>query len=298
MKKLITLTAYLFTPFVFAHSQHLQHSTDWIPDNIFTQGVEGPAVDNSGNLFAVNFKSEGTIGIVTEKGKAKLFITLPKGSTGNGIRFDNKYNMYIADYSGHNILKVNSDTNKISVFAHNPKMNQPNDLAMMKSGTLFASDPNWSSNTGNLWRIDTNGTTHLLESDMGTTNGIEVSADQKYLYVNESMQRKVWVYDIKADNSLNNKRLLIEFSDFGLDGMRVDIKGNLYIARYGKGVIAKVSPQGKLLSEIKLKGKHPTNVAFGGKDGNQVFVTMQKRGAIETFFTQYPGASHGKIIIN
>jgi len=291
MKKLITLTAYLFTPFVFAHSQHLQHSTDWITDNIFTQGVEGPAVDNSGNLFAVNFKSEGTIGIVTEKGKAKLFITLPKGSTGNGIRFDNQNNMFIADYSGHNILKVNSNTKQAFVFAHNKQMNQPNDIAIMKTGTLFASDPNWSSNTGNLWRIDTNGTTHLLESDMGTTNGIEVSADQKYLYVNESMQRKVWVYDIQADNSLKNKRLLIEFSDFGLDGMRVDIKGNLYIARYGKGVIAKVSPQGKLLSEIKLKGKYPTNVAFGGKDGKQVFVTMQKRGAIETFMAEFPGAS-------
>jgi len=291
MKKLITLTAYLFTPFVFAHSQHLQHATDWITDNIFTQGVEGPAVDNSGNLFAVNFKSEGTIGIVTGQNKAQLFKTLPKGSTGNGIRFDNKNNMYIADYSGHNILKVDGDTHKISVFAHNPKMNQPNDLAIMKSGTLFASDPNWSSNTGNLWRIDSNGTTHLLESEMGTTNGVEVSANQRYLYVNESMQRKVWVYDIQADNSLNNKRLLIEFSDFGLDGMRVDIKGNLYIARYGKGVIAKVSPQGKLLCEIKLKGKFPTNVAFGGKDGNQVFVTMQKRGAIETFMADFPGAS-------
>ena len=73
--------------------------------------------------------------------------------------------------------------------------------------------------------------------------------------------------------------------------MRVDIKGNLYLARYGKGVIAKVSPQGMLLSELKLKGQYPTNVAFGGKDGKQLFVTMQKRGAIEAFFTEQSGAS-------
>jgi len=291
MKKLITLTACLLSPLVFAHSIQTYQASDWISDKVFTQGVEGPAVDNSGNLFAVNFKKEGTIGIVTAQNKAELFISLPKGSTGNGIRFDNQNNMFIADYSGHNILKVNSNTKQAFVFAHNKQMNQPNDIAIMNSGTLFASDPNWSNNSGNLWRIDTNGSTHLLESDMGTTNGIEVSADQKLLYVNESVQRKVWVYDIQPDNTLKNKRLLIEFSDFGLDGMRVDIKGNLYIARYGKGVIAKVSPQGKQLSEIKLKGKYPTNVAFGGKDGKQVFVTMQKRGAIETFFAPYPGSS-------
>jgi sugar lactone lactonase YvrE len=291
MKKLITLIVGLFSPLLFAHSIQTYQSSDWITDKVFSQGVEGPAVDNSGNLFAVNFKKEGTVGKVTTKDKAQLYVTLPKGSTGNGIRFDIKNNMYIADYSGHNILKVDADNKKVSVFAHNPKMNQPNDIAIMKTGTLFASDPNWSNNTGNLWRIDTNGSTHLLESGMGTTNGIEVSADQKHLYVNESIQRKVWVYDIQPDNTLKNKRLLIEFADFGLDGMRVDVKGNLYIARYAKGVIAKVSPQGKLLSEINLKGQYPTNVAFGGKDGNQVFVTMQKRGAIETFMTEFPGSS-------
>lgn len=291
MKKIITLTASLFSPLLFANSIQTYQTSDWITDKVFTQGVEGPAVDKFGHLFAVNFEKEGTIGKVTAKDEASLFITLPKGSTGNGIRFDNNNNMFIADYSGHNILKVNSNTNQAFVFAHNKKMNQPNDIAIMKTGTLFASDPNWVKSTGQLWRIDTNGLTHLIESDMGTTNGIEVSADQKRLYVNESVQRKVWVYDIQLDNTLKNKRLLIEFADFGLDGMRVDIKGNLYIARYGKGVIAKVSPQGKLLSEIKLKGQYPTNVAFGGKDGNQIFVTMQKRGAIETFFAQYPGSS-------
>lgn len=45
--------------------------------------------------------------------------------------------------------------------------------------------------------------------------------------------------------------------------------GNLYIARYGKGVVAKVSPAGKLLEEIVLKGQHPTNIALGGKNRKQ-----------------------------
>jgi sugar lactone lactonase YvrE len=73
--------------------------------------------------------------------------------------------------------------------------------------------------------------------------------------------------------------------------MRSDKAGNLYIARYGAGVIAVVSPQGELLRKVPLQGQHPTNVTFGGKDGKTLFVTMQQRGAIETFTTQVPGRS-------
>ncbi|SFC93065.1 SMP-30/gluconolactonase/LRE family protein [Pseudoalteromonas denitrificans] len=291
MNKLTALLLCATSYNLLAQTALLPHTTDWIKDNVFTQGIEGPAVDNKGHLYAVNFKNQGTIGKVIKKDQAQLFITLPKGSIGNGIRFDSHNNMFIADYTGHNILKVDNKTKLVTVFAHNKKMNQPNDIAIMKSGVLFASDPNWSNNTGNLWRIDKDGSTHLLESNMGTTNGIEVSNDQKLLYINESKQRKIWQYDIQKGNTLINKRLLIEFPDFGLDGMRTDIKGNLYVARYGKGVIAKVSPQGKLLKEIQLRGKFPTNIAFGGNNRDQIFITMQKRGAIETIMADYSGAN-------
>ena len=123
---------------------------------------------------------------------------------------------------------------------------------------------------------------------MGTTNGIEVSPDEKTLYVNESVQRKVWAYDLSAEGAISNKRLLIEFPDFGMDGMRCDIDGNLYIARHGKGAVAKVSPAGKLVREIKLNGTKPSNIAFGGKDGRMAYVTLQDRGNIESFLVECP----------
>ena len=74
-----------------------------------------------------------------------------------------------------------------------------------------------------------------------------------------------------------------------MDGMRCDTKGNLYICRHEKGTIAKVSPDGKLLKEITLIGKKPTNIAFGGKDGRTAYVTLQDQGNIETFRTDEPG---------
>lgn len=254
-------------------------STDVVPDGVFHATIEGPATDKDGNLYAVNYGVEGTIGKVSPQGEVSLALTLPKGSIGNGIRFDQKGQMYIADYTGHNIWRY--DGKQLQLHAHQPLMFQPNDLTIAANGVIFASDPDWKNSKGQLWRIETDGSSSLVEKDMGTTNGVEISPDQTRLYVNESAQRKVWLYDLDKKLNASNKRLLIQFPDFGLDGMRTDAKGNLYIARYGKGVVAKVSPDGKLLKEYRLKGEFPTNVTFSQKDPTLLYVTMQKRGAVE-----------------
>jgi sugar lactone lactonase YvrE len=270
----------------------LYQTSDWVTDGVFTQGIEGPAVAHDGNLFVVNYQKNGTVGRVSAKNQVTQFIQLPNNSIGNGIRFDKQGNMYIADYVNHNILIIDSkefdksEVRNVAVYAHSTSMNQPNDIAINDDGVLFASDPSWSNGDGNVWRINKDRQVTLLEAGMGTTNGIEVSPDSRYLYVNESVQRNVWQYQLDREGNVSNKKLLIKFADYGLDGMRTDNQGNLYIARYGKGVIAVVSPQGKLLREVQLKGLFPTNVAFGGESAKQVFVTMQKRGAIETFFIE------------
>ena len=257
----------------------------------FTSGIEGPAVDMKSNIYAVNFERKSTIGKVTPKGVASIFANLPEGSVGNGIRFNSSSDMLIADYTGHNILKVNMKTRELSIYAHEPKMNQPNDIAIGDNDLLYASDPNWKNSTGQIWLIDSNGKTTLLEGNMGTTNGIEVAPQGTELYVNESVQRNVWKYDLSPDGKIYNKQLLINFPDFGLDGMRCDIAGNLYITRYGKGSVVKVSPDGKILKEIELTGKKPSNIAFGGSDGRTCYVTLQDRGNIETFRVDLPGRS-------
>lgn len=281
----LTLSALLLVaPTTLAQTQ------DYVADHVFTQGIEGPAVDAQGNLYAVNFAEEGTIGIVDKAHNARLFMTLPAGSTGNGIRIDRAGILYVADYTGHNILKIDPASRAVSVHAHSDQMNQPNDIALTRTGVIYASDPNWAESMGKLWRISAEGQVALLEADMGTTNGVEVSPDEKHLYVNESVQRRVWKYDRDPHTGdVSNKRLLIQFSDGGMDGMRCDTEGNLYIARYGAGEVAVVSPHGTLLQRIRLKGNKPTNVAFGGEDGKTLYITLQDRGAIETFRTDYPG---------
>ncbi|MCJ7737257.1 MAG: SMP-30/gluconolactonase/LRE family protein, partial [Anaerolineae bacterium] len=177
------------------------------------------------------------------------------------------------------------------VYAHEPTMNQPNDIAVGANDIVYASDPNWAAGTGQIWRVEPNGSMTKLESDMGTTNGIEVSPDETTLYVNETVQRRIWTYDLSPDGEISHKRLLIEFPDFGLDGQRCDIAGNLYVARYGKGTVAKISPKGEVLVEVELAGNNCTNVAFGGADGRTCYVTVADRGNIECFRTDLPGRS-------
>ncbi|SEG16903.1 SMP-30/gluconolactonase/LRE family protein [Paenibacillus sp. UNC499MF] len=268
--------------------EQLFKSSVFTPPHGFTGGIEGPACDAKGNLYAVNYAREGTIGKVTPSGESSVFIELPNGSIGNGIRFTRAGEMLIADYKNHNVLKVDMNTKAVSVWAHGPGMNQPNDIAISANDIVFASDPNWSNNTGNLWRV-TPGSVTLLESGMGTTNGIEVSPDGKKLYVNESVQRRIWVYDLTEAGAISNKRLFIEFPDFGLDGMRCDSQGNLYSTRFGKGTVLKISPQGKIVQEVVLKGKNCTNLTFGGPDGRTVYVTVADNGNVEKFRTDVPG---------
>ncbi len=259
------------------------------PSASFTAGVEGPACDRDGNVYAVNFQRQRTVGRVTPGGDATVFVVLPGPSTGNGIRFDRSGAMFIADYVGHNVLRVDLATRRISVHAHEEGMNQPNDLAIARDGTLFASDPDWKEGTGQLWRIDPDGKVEKLAEGMGTTNGIEVSPDGKTLYVNESVQRNVWAFEITPARRLAGKRLIRKFDDYGFDGMRCDVEGNLYITRHGKGVVVKMTPAGEVLREIDVLGAHPTNICFGGPDGRTAYVTEAKERRIVRFRVDRPG---------
>lgn len=276
-------------PLTAAAEEPLFVAKPFTEENQF-KGVEGPACDANGNIYAVNFQKKGTIGRMTPDGHAERFITLPEGSTGNGIRFDREGAMYIADYSGHHVLRADMKTKAITVFAHEAKMNQPNDLAIAKDGTLYASDPHWAQPpSGQIWRVDRDGSTHLLGSDLGTTNGIEVSPDGRTLYVNESRQHAVWAYPIQTDRSLGPRKLVKQFDDFNLDGMRCDVDGNLYVTMNGQGTVVKLSPSGQILKEIDVLGSDPTNICLGGPDGCTAYVTEAKHQRLVTFRVDRPG---------
>lgn len=262
---------------------------DHTAENLFSRNIEGPAVDNGGRLFVVNYQKDGTIGLVHADGTVELFVTLPGKSIGNSIQFNSAGNMLVADFAAHNILEVNTSTKEVSIYCHEELFNQPNDICINKKGIVFASDPNWQKQTGQIWRIGPDRKAVLLKADMGTTNGICLSPDGKILYVNESVQRHIWAFDVDEKGNISNQRIFAVFNDFGFDGMKCDLRGNLYVTRYGKGTVVIISPQGKLIQEITLKGKDVSNITFGGKDYRTCFVTLQDRRGMEKFRTDVPG---------
>lgn len=269
-----------------AQSNYIAH--DLTAENLFTENCEGPNYKD-GILYVVNYQKDGTIGAVKPNGEVELYVTLPEGSIANAIQFDKNGNMLLPDFKAHNILKVDKKTKAVTVYSHTDQFNQPNDICISKKGHLFVSDPNWKEATGQIWRIDTNGKPILLKDKMGTTNGIELSPDEKILYVNESIQRKIWKFDVDTKGNIGNQQLFAEVPDFGFDGMKCDSKGNLYVTRWGKGTIVIYSPEGKQLREVEMKGKKTSNLNFGGKDKKTCYVTLQDRKSIETFRSEFAG---------
>jgi gluconolactonase len=71
--------------------------------------------------------------------------------------------------------------------------------------------------------------------------------------------------------------------------MKCDAKGNVYVTRYGKGAIAVLAPDGKLVREVGLKGKRCSNLVFGGLNGKQIYVTLQDRKGMERFTNDIAG---------
>jgi sugar lactone lactonase YvrE len=272
-----------------AMAQDLFVATPLTAERGFTAGIEGPAVDAAGNIYAVNFGRQQAIGIVTPQGAAREFAVLPGASVPNGLRFGRDGTLYVADYVGHNIFRIAPGTATPRLHAHEARMSQPNDLAITADGVLYASDPDWEHNTGRVWRIDRDGKVSLAADGMGTANGIDISPDGRTLYVNESLQRNIWAFSIAADGALSDKRLLRRFDDYGMDGMRVDVDGNLYVSRFGKGTVVKLAPDGTLLREITLPGDRPSNLCFGGADGRTVYVTEVEHQRLLQFRVDRPG---------
>jgi signal peptidase len=268
------------------------------PAGEYTFGIEGPAADLDGNLFVVNIGKPGTIGKLPFGGShSEKFVDLPDGSVGNAIRFDSAGSMFIADYKKHNIFRIKKGSLEPEVYFHSDQMNQPNDMTIARDGTIYASDPNFKGRSGQIWRItkaadgSVQGQVMTASRAMGTTNGIDLSPDEKTLYVGESNTGELWCYTVRG-GELTSPRLLKTFEPDSIDGLRTDIDGKLLIARIRKGTIDVMKPDGSVRQTITLQGKEPTNVAFGGSDGKTVFVSQRQGGYIESFRTDEEGREH------
>ncbi|KAJ1934384.1 hypothetical protein EC988_008827, partial [Linderina pennispora] len=241
----------------------------------FGGGIEGLAVDSTGSIFAVNYNGQqAAIGQAVPSQKLMYQDKANPTSLFNGIRFSTDCSgneqAFVADAINHRVVRLSDRTSagfrNATVFCQDPGMLQPNDIAIApSSGRVFLSGMNYQATTkvgdGDLWTCDKNGKAAKL-GQFQRTNGIEVSPDEKTLYLSESTNKGgavisniIYAFDLNSKaGQISNKRV---FADFGkldksaaidIDGMRTDTQGNLYVARNGNGKVAKLSPSGKLLA--------------------------------------------------
>jgi gluconolactonase len=102
---------------------------------------------------------------------------------------------------------------------------------------------------------------------------LALSPDERVLYVNDAEAGNVRAFDVKSDGSLINDRILIQGPPLGgTDGMKVDVKGNLYVAADGVWVI---DSSGNHLGTIKVP-ERPANCAFGDADNQTLYITARR----------------------
>jgi gluconolactonase len=125
-----------------------------------------------------------------------------------------------------------------------------------------------------------------VANDLNYANGIGVSPDQKTLYVSQTVSNCMLKFTIEADGSLSHRsnfallNILVPNKNqspwLGPDSMKVDSKGNIYVAQWFGGKILKISPEGKLLHVFEIAaGDGTTNIAFG-KNEDELYVTVVK----------------------
>jgi gluconolactonase len=125
-----------------------------------------------------------------------------------------------------------------------------------------------------------------VANDLNYANGIGVSSNQKTLYVSQTVSNCILKFTIEADGSLSQRSnfallnvLTKNKNDspwLGPDSMKIDRKGNIYVAQWFGGKILKISPEGKLLHVFEIAaGDGTTNIAFG-EDEKELYVTVVK----------------------
>lgn len=125
-----------------------------------------------------------------------------------------------------------------------------------------------------------------VAADLDYANGVGVSPDQKTLYVSQTVSNCMLKFTIEPDGSLSHRsnfallnRLVPNKNNswwLGPDSMKIDHKGNIYVAQWFGGKVLKISPDGKLLHVFEIAaGDGTTNVAFG-KDEKELYVTVVK----------------------
>ena len=203
----------------------------------------------------------------------------------DGLTLDRQGRLIVATFAGRSLMRIEKN-GKRTVLAdryEGKRLNCPNDVVVKRDGAIYFTDMYCFTLRGNdprrellfnavfMWK---SGKLTLLVKDMASTNGLAFSPDERYLYVNGG--GVVNRYEVLHDGTVGNGKLFVDLRKApgrgGVDGLRVDTKGNLY--ETGPGGVWIISPEGKHLGTIRVP-EVATNIGFGEADRKTLFIAAR-----------------------
>jgi gluconolactonase len=210
----------------------------------------------------------------------------------NGMTYDADLNLIVCEHATSSLVRERPDGRREILASHfeRQELNSPNDVCVRSDGSIYFSDPWYGRMPGfgverprqlgfqGVYRVPPGGGAPQLLVDrflFDQPNGLCFSPDEKRLYVNDTVQALIRVFDAAADGSLSNARIFASGIRSSLeegvpDGMKCDARGNVWVT--GPGGVWIYAPSGDLLGKLRLPEK-TANLAWGGADFRTLYVT-------------------------
>ena len=241
------------------------------------QFTEGPAWSREGFLLFSDVPNNNIMKYVPGQ-KPTVFRENSNGANGNV--FDVQGRLYSCESRTRRVVRMDKKGG-IQVLAEKwegKRLNAPNDIVVRKDGHAYFTDPAFGKQADTrdldfygVYHIAPKGELSLIAKPAGRPNGIALSPNGRVLYVANSDEHNVRAYDVDRNGETANERVVISGVDGVPDGIRVDEKGNVYVAANG---IAVYDPHGKLIENLGM-AETPANCAFGDSDFDTLYITAR-----------------------
>ncbi|MGB7537875.1 MAG: SMP-30/gluconolactonase/LRE family protein [Anaerolineales bacterium] len=151
-----------------------------------------------------------------------------------------------------------------------------NDVIADPRGRVFCGTMKTPVRGGRLYRLDTDGSLHLVLDGIGVPNGMGFPPDRKRMYWTDSDARRIYLFDYDEETgALTGQRIWMEFSeDQGKpDGLTVDSEGFVWVAFWNGSALRRFTPEGAEMRRIEFPAKKVSSVSFGGGEYEDLYVT-------------------------